>query len=298
MRERNRTVMNSFYGSTQEVIQPKSGWETWQSNINDAGHAPVIWADSLSAAPTFVAAFRRAKANGLSDGEAVLEADTAVRTTHGSTSDINKSTMMAELPTWLSWFGNFFNDLTNRAIESFYKAGEAHRLWKEGSPESMARAKQLAWQSTSQLLVAVVVPALIHRFMDPDIHKKGESMPWYMAKEAIYDTTMFIPGLRELGHYLTGTQSPTIGALSAIMEVPGRLYKDFDSSKWQTPQAREREIKDTLMLFGTALGFPGGAMGNAGSALYGLATGQERPQGFMDVWRLATRGTTREPKKE
>jgi hypothetical protein len=162
----------------------------------------------------------------------------------------------------------------------------------------MARAKQLAWQSTSQLLVAVVVPALIHRFMDPDIHKKGESMPWYMAKEAIYDTTMFIPGLRELGHYLTGTQSPTIGALSAIMEVPGRLYKDFDSSKWQTPQAREREIKDTLMLFGTALGLPGGAMGNAGSALYGLATGQERPQGFMDVWRLATRGTTKEPKKK
>ena len=68
---------------------------------------------------------------GREHGDAVYDAERAVRRAHGSTALTNRPQIMRDWNPWFTSVYTFFNDIVNRQMEMAWRAGEMLRDRKE-----------------------------------------------------------------------------------------------------------------------------------------------------------------------
>lgn len=79
-----RHRMDAIDRDTRDALNDLMGDASWRADVQRFGHYGVAKLDQLSAMPTWLGAFRKATAEGLSEADASYAADKAVRTAHGS----------------------------------------------------------------------------------------------------------------------------------------------------------------------------------------------------------------------
>lgn len=291
---RNRGWMENLYGNVEGLHSDKGllgkflrarDWMQW------AASKPVALSDGLSAEPMCLAEYRRAKAAGETEGDAIDMAEKLVRKAHGSTSVTSQPMVMNEFTKWFTPMYNFYNDVFNRAVESYWRAGEAKRAFKEGDYSRMAENMKLAAVGG---FVSLVMPAVIHNIVDPPQTKPDDSMATRALKYVVHPYMSFFPFARDLAPFIMGEDSPDVGVLTTAFKQAGQFPKDMmNKHAFQDPTHVEKLWKDGGTWLGFLTGAPGTQMGRWASGLYGMGAGVEQPQGLVGAHDLFRFGTTR-----
>ncbi len=123
LQNRLRTMRESISASNQDLFR-KYDWNhkffTIRDVIQTVGAAPVAGSDFMSAVPMWDAAYRRYMEENpnATHGDAVYDANTAVRRTHGSTIITNRPAAM-RMNSWVQTFMPFYNFFNNAAQRNY-----------------------------------------------------------------------------------------------------------------------------------------------------------------------------------
>jgi len=131
LQRRERNIEETIYGATTGVLTPGDKFSSMRETFIHYGSMPVALSDKLSSVPTWLAAYKKEMAKSGIHGDAVYEADRAVRFAHGSTAITNRTRLMRELNPWLTSVYNFFSDILNRQMQTIWEAGKIEGLVKD-----------------------------------------------------------------------------------------------------------------------------------------------------------------------
>jgi hypothetical protein len=186
---------------------------------------------------------------------------------------------------------NFYNEVMNRAVESYWRAQEGNRNWTQG--DRIAAMKQYRTAMIGGF-VALVMPAVIHNLVDPPKTDEKDSPVMKGFKYVVHPYSAFFPFIRDLVPFIMGEESPNVGLLTSAYEQAGQLPKDIvDGHAMDTPAHKEKLIRDGSTFLGLTTGVPGSQLGRWAGGLYGMATGQEQPQGLVGLHDMVRFGTTK-----
>lgn len=293
LQRRMRGVEENMYGSVDDLHNKGSllnRFSTLRDYMQHIASFPVAVSDMLSAAPMWWAEYQRGLKDGDDEGTAVYSADKLVRKAHGSTSITSNPMVMNEVSRWFTPMYNFYNDVMNRAVESYWRAGEAQRAFKEGDYD---RFKKQMKSAAVLGFTSLIMPAVIHNLVDPPKTDPNDSTLSKMAAYVVHPYTAFFPFIRDFVPFIMGNDSPDVGLYSAAYKEAGQLPKDLLSNKGNGPAHTQKLLKDGGTWMGFLTGAPGTALGRWASGAYGYARGTERPQGLIGLHDMVRFGTTK-----
>ena len=157
IQRRERNWQDTIAGQGKEI----EGATTVRDKVIQAGSAAVAWSDMVSAKPTWLAAYNKALADGLSHGESVSLGDRAVRRAHGSTAETNQPPFVrggGPLHSWLTSVYGFFGTAMQRRIETAHKLNDAWNLGKDG--EIKAASKKMG-SAFADFMTYMVWPTIV-----------------------------------------------------------------------------------------------------------------------------------------
>jgi hypothetical protein len=286
LQRRDRNWQETLYGATNE-LQAGSKFGTWRAKIMQLSSKPVAMSDIISAVPTWMAQYGKAMEEGATHGDAVFEADRAVRRAHGSTAASNRPAITNVAGGWLTSVYNFFNDIMNRQMETLWKAGEAVDLAKEGQHgAAMAAIPAVA----GGMFAYAIWPAIVEQMVSPLPSEPQDSWAHKAAKGLAYTASASWPGIRDVVNGMLEGKDPDIGLATTFAKEFTDAVRDLNKKDWFSPQHAEKMIRDAGGLVGVLTGIPQ-QLAKELSAAYGVATGHERPRGPWGWLVLGRYGT-------
>ena len=291
LQRRHRNYRESLSGAHDEVIgQPTS----WRQALIQAGATPVAFSDLMSAVPTWLAKYETASRDGLPHGDAVYEADRAVRRAHGSSVMTNRPGVVRNWNPWFTSLYGFFSHILNRQYELAWRAKDTLGMAKEG--ELGAAMKEIP--ALSRMTFAYILfPAMVESMITPI---PGEDhTPWGIraAKAIAFDLASSWPGVRDIVSAWAAGRDPSAGLIGTGFKTITDTARDF--GKGQMTFSREHAgvlLKHGFQLFGTLTGLTNAQEGKMAEFLHNWYRGKERPRGAMDIWKGLSTGTTKERK--
>jgi hypothetical protein len=292
IQRRNRGAMENMFGAVEDLhtngkylnqFLKFRSWAQWASS------KPIALADAFSAEPMWLAAYRQQKAAGMTEGDAVYYADKLVRKAHGSTSVTSQPMVMHDLSKWFVPMYNFYNDVVNRAVEGYWRAGESVKAFKAEDYENMQRHMKAAAISG---FASIIMPVVFHNLVEPPETHPDDSWPMRLLRDVAHPFSASLPIIRELVPFLMGSQSPDTGMFTTAAKEIAQFPKDT-FQKQTGPAHTEKLIRDGGTFLGVLTGVPGRQLGAWAGAGYGLSTGEEAPQGPWGAGDLERYGTTR-----
>lgn len=259
----------------REAMQKAVGegrMDAFRADATRWGYSVVTYVSREFRAATFVSHYKRALAEGRSDAEAAVIADSYVREQHSTASIADLPSVMTggEKSRLLTMFYGYFNTQYNwaRSIPGHTRRGD---YWK---------ALEAAYGS---VVIGSVFGALVTNQMrqeDTWAKQFAKAVPLQLlgmvpfAREA---ATMAIEGIPPRSAYGTAIQSG--------------LALANDVKKWAQGKPVESPIKHTAAVVGIYAGIPGTLqMGRTGQGLYDVAMGKQHPRDFTEWARLLATG--------
>jgi len=257
----------------------------------------VAQSDMFSVRGTWLAQYeksmRELMALGEDDeGQAIFEAERAVRRAHGSTAITNLPGLVARggpLHSWLTTLFGFFGTVLQRRIEIAHLMADTYRLGKQGEINSAARNIP---KLLTDIMVYVVIPTWIEEkvtgLTTDDKRGWGQHLLFGgamgMASSFLY--------VRDIVHSWVSGQEPGVGLISSPLHDITRLAKDVAKGKKVfTKEQAGKTVGDALTVFGEVSGmYPKTA---ASATRYGidLLTGHARgPKTVGELGMGITRG--------
>lgn len=291
MRGRQRYWQDSIYGSVGAIHDDNTlidkflrfrEWSQW------AATQPVAMSDALSAEPLWWGTYKDSKASGETEGDAVFKADKAVRKAHGAGGTVGQPLVVNEVSKWFTPMYNFYNSVLNKAVESYWRAGEARRNWSEGDYDKMKTNMKGAAVGG---FVALIVPAVIHDIVSPPKMNSDDSWEFRILKYMAGPMAAFIPGGANVAEYLTGSSTPDVGLQTAAMKQAFDFARDLTHKHVAGPATKEKLIRDGGSMMGWLGVGAGRQLGAWAGGLYGMAAGRERPKSVADVHSMVRFGT-------
>lgn len=327
LQRRFRNWKETLTGTQQDLFRRYSmqhKFFTLRDVIQTIGAAPVAFSDLLSAVPTWLAKYHDLRDEGSSHGDAVFEADRAVRRAHGSSAISNRPEAMrgGALSQYLVPFYNFFNTVLNRQYELAWKS----KLFLERRSEQQALASkgiqsiedgtvtmrpgqywdadrlQLEYKAGASkiphimggLFAYILAPAIIEQAVSP-IYTKKDSWSMIALKALAYDLASSWPILRDVVNAAMGGHDPSVGVYSTGIEDLNNMLSDIKRGKVSMdPSHAGRTIRHFNDLFGLATGLTNGEIGKLSEYLTNVNKGVEHPRGAGDIYRGIRHGTQRE----
>lgn len=298
MRGRQRYWQDSLYGSVDNIHSNNTmiekflrfrEWSQW------AATQPVAMSDALSAEPLWWGTYKDSIKSGASEGDAVALADKSVRKAHGSGGVVGQPLVVNEVSKWFTPMYNFYNSVLNKAVESYWRAGEAAGAFKEGD---YAKMQEHMKKAAVGGFVALVVPAVIHDLVSPPKTGPDDSWEFRMFKYIAGPMAAFIPTGANTVEYITGSSTPDVGLQTAAMKQAGDFIRDLTlNHKHQTSAAaNEKLIRDGGSFLGWLGVGAGRQLGVWASGAYGLETGREHPRSLLDAASMVRFGTVKKEK--
>lgn len=278
IQNRDRNWIETLVGTKGEFV-PGESLGLWRQKIAQWSAKPIALGDMASAVPLSLAAYWKAKEEGLSEGDAVFLANRAVRRAHGSSLITNRSAYQRELPTAVTYFYTFFNTMLNRQAEDVWKAGEEFGVTKQWS---WPVAKAALIPTAGALFAHFVWPAIIEQMVSPMHFKPDDSKAKKLAMIAGKDLSSSWLVARDIANYIIEGRDPALGLYSTAFREISDVFKDaYTAGTQRQPMSKEQAgklIRDSAGFLGLVSGAPLAA-GKAGQFIYGTHVGTEHPRG-------------------
>jgi hypothetical protein len=197
-----RYRMNAYdkdVASQYDKLVKDSTYTTFQKNAQHFGHLGVAYLDLGSAAPTWLGAFRKAQARGMSEPDAIYVADKTVRNAHGAQgiTDTAHFQRAGGATNLFNMFYGFFNHIYNRQRTIFIQGAEGVKNAKAG--EYRAAGKNFA-DALATSFWYIAVPALVETLAHHGGPNQNKDEGWgeWAAKAIGAEIPAGIPVLRDI----------------------------------------------------------------------------------------------------
>lgn len=276
-RLRNYQEIIQGHGTEIGLKGGKSNFQSLRDTMAFVGSMPVSFGDFASAVPTWLAKYKNGIAEGLTEGDAIFEADRAVRNAHGSSVITNRPEIArgSGLKSWFSSLYGFFSEMQQRQYKMAWKVADAKKdgtLLKE-APSLMAG-----------LLSYVVMPAIIEELVSPYATTDKESWGKKAAKTLFYGASSSLIGVRDFIHGMASNRDPSAGLLSSVLNMPMDVYRDLTAKHWDT-ERKAALVKHTIVLTGLLTGLTHAQEGKIAEYTIRYLNGKEHPR---DAFGVAT----------
>lgn len=290
LQRRDRNWAETLYGGSHSIIEPGARFLPFQEKVIQLASKPVAMSDMLSAVPTWLAKYEAERANGASHGDAISEADRAVRRAHGTTAATGRTGIQRDANPWLTSVYNFFSDVMNRQMETIWKAGEAAGYAKEGD-------WSVAKKATLPLIASVFAYSLWPAFVEHAVsgEETPEDEPWAKTagKALVRSSASSWIGFRDVANFLVSGHDPQAGMTGTAMREALGVIKDLKKDHPLAREHRGRLLQDAAGSIGTLTGMMPAQVGRSTRFLHDVGTGEEHPRGPW-AWLTGLRfGTTK-----
>jgi hypothetical protein len=252
---REATERNFRRLKLNDVQSTAARWAFW----------PVVKVSQGFRIITWVSQYKAALAEGMSDGDAVALADSAVRTRHGSGGIPDLPAVMRSNEGWkaITMFYGYFNTMYN---------------WQRQIPGELRKGNMMnamtAFYGTT--LIGAAFGALL--FNRP---KKDESWFQTMARAVGSQFAGYVPFAREGYQYWVEGQLPNT-PYASLLRVVGQGAKDVVNVA--RGKKVEKPIQHVANTLGMGFGLPLAQIGRTGQFLSDVALNKQRPKNFWDWW--------------
>jgi hypothetical protein len=282
LQRRHRNYFETL-GGADKVIQ---GRTSWRDTIIKLGATPVALSDLLSAVPTWLAKYEDGIKAGRTEGEAVSDADTAIRRAHGSTAITSRPAIArgGAMSMWVSSLYGFFSHILNRQFEMAWRAKDALGLAKEGEyKDAASQVPKIAGMFFSYVIFPAMVESAVQGelFNDEPWAKKvgkalafGLSSSWVVVRDGV--------GALVYGH------DPSMGLFNTAFRTIGDMAKDVGNREHWGKERAGTTWQHANTALGLLTGWSNAQIGKAGRYLFNVKQGTERPKGFLD-WQHGLR---------
>lgn len=277
LQRRHRNYEETLGGTVNQMM-PTNQFMTLRQTVQKFSATPVAISDLMSAVPTWLARYETSMDEGGTHGDAVFDANRAVRRAHGSTAITNRSQVMrgGAMSQWMASVYGFFSHIMNRQYELLWKAGETMDLAKDGQyREAMQRAPEL----TSMLFAYVLAPALIEEMVTPLVSKDDESWGKKAAKGIAFTLGASWVGIRDVASAILNGRDPSVGLFSTAYKTVSDVARDLSKNAPLSKEHAGKVIRDGSTMLGALTGVVPGQVGKTAQFGYGVAQGTERPKG-------------------
>lgn len=288
IQRRERNWQDTIVGQGNEI----EGAGNLREKIIQKGSAAVAWSDRVSAKPTWLAAYNRARADGLSHGESISLGDRAVRRAHGSTAETNQPPLVQSggpLHSWLTSVYGFFGTAMQRRIETAYKLNDAWELGKDR--EIKAASKKLA-SAFGDFMTYMVWPTIVEEAVQgigTNDHRTWGSRIISGATMGMASSVLY---LRDLIHGAVSGHEPGLGLASSALHDIGEVFRDVGrGTNALSKEHAGKTVGDLLTVVGESTGMAPKIVGNAAKYGINVATGKEKPKTPADILLGVTKGT-------
>lgn len=290
LQRRHRNYFETL-GGADKAIQGKA---TLRDTIIKLGATPVAISDLLSAVPTWMAKYEDGIRAGLTKGEAVAEADTAVRRAHGSTAITSRPAIArgGGFKPWVSSLYGFFSHILNRQYEMGWRAKDALGMAAEGDIKgAVSQVPKIAGMFFSY----VIFPAMVESAVQGEIFNK-DPWPEKVAKALAFGLSSSWIGVRDaLGALIYG-HDPSLGLFNTSINTIGNVFRDVKNINKMGRQKAGMVWQHANTALGLLTGWSNAQIGKTGRYLYNVKQGLERPKGFLDLQHGLRFGTGKERK--
>jgi len=289
LQRRERHWQDTIAGEHKEI----QGEGTLRESMIEKGSWLVAQSDMLSAKPMWVAAYRNGKEAGLDHGQAIYEADQAVRFAHGSTAKTNLPGLVrggGALHGWLTTLYGFFGTMMQRRIELAYQMNDIYKLGREGEiKQAAANVPTLLTNVFTYVIWPTLVEEWVTGLNQDDRRGFGQRL---LSASSLGIASSFLY-LRDIVHGIATSHEPSVGLISGALHDVNNLFRDVAKGKQMfSKEHAGKTVQDAITVFGEATGMAPKAIGNAARFGIDLATGKARPKSAADYARGFTRGTT------
>jgi hypothetical protein len=278
LQRRHRNYRETLSGATEELV-PTSTFQSLRQTVLNVSSLPVSMSDLLSAVPTWLAQYRKSMAdNGGIHGDAIFDADRAVRRAHGSTAITNRPVVMrgGTLSQWFASVYGFFNHIMNRQAELVWKTGDAFGLVKDGEyKEAMSKVPGIS----AMMFAYVLAPALIEEMVTPLVSDDKESWGKKAAKGVGFTLGASWVGVRDIASATLNGRDPSAGLISTAYQQVSNLARDWGKKQPMNKEHAGKLIQDSVSVFGTATGLTPAQLGRSARFGFGVGAGTEHPKG-------------------
>lgn len=270
------------------------GSQNLRERIIEKGSWLVAQSDMLSAKPTWVAAYNKYLADGLSHGESIDLADRAVRRAHGSTAATNQPSLVrggGPLHGWLTSVYGFFGTAMQRRIEIAHQLNDVYHSVGEGEISAAARKVP---SIAADVFTYVIWPTIVEEWVTGLTTDDRRGWGTHLAAGAFMGLSSSVLYLRDLMHAFVTGQDPGVGLLSSPLHDMNNMLRDFKKGKEAMNKAHAgKTVADTMTVFGELTGMAPKTIANATRFGIDLVNKQTHPKGPAEVFRGVTRGTTK-----
>lgn len=288
IQRRERHWQDTIAGQGREI----TGASNLREKVVEAGSAAVAWSDMVSAKPTWLAAYNKYLADGLSHGESVSLAERAVRRAHGSTAETNQPPLVrggGPLHGWLTSVYGFFGTAMQRRIETAYKLNDAWKLGKEG--ELNAASKKLG-SAFVDFMTYMVWPTIVEELVQGIGTEDHRTWGTKLISGATVGAASSVLYLRDLVHGLVSGHEPGVGMMSSALHDLGNVFRDITRGKDAlNKQHAGKTVGDLITVVGESTGLTPKIVGNAARYGINVVNKQEKPKSVADVLLGVTKGT-------
>ena len=263
-----------------ESLVVKQGLKGKQAKWVRRMYRPLVWAEQQLRTITFYDEFAAAKERGLSDYDASVIADSAVRERHGAQSVVDLPSIMDsnEAMKAFTVFSGFFNTQLNwqmqgvnalkrgqysKAVQTFYGTLIVPTIF--GAALFTRQTEKDSWWEVMLKSIASATPLA----------------SVVMARDAY---TSFVEGL------------PTRSPWGAYLQTVGSAFNDVKNAAQGKPM--KKPIQHGITAVGMTARVPGSMqIGRWGQAAYDVSTGRQRPKDFTEWLRIVKTGEANLPKR-
>lgn len=275
LQRRDVNWQEGLTGATADLV-PKNTYQALRQNVIKLSAKPVAMSDMVSAVPTWLAQYKKSTGEGATFGDAVYDADRAVRRAHGSTAITNRPGIMRDTNPWLTSVYNFFNHIMNRQAEMVWRAGDSFDLAKAGEWD---KAKTAFQPVIGQLFSYVIAPAIVEELVSPLSNDEHESWGKKAAKGLAFTLGASWVGVRDLVNGILHGSDPSVGLASTAAKETYDFIRDAMKDQPTSRDHMGRLLQDAAGFAGTFTGLVPQQIGKAARFMYDTNTGQEHPRG-------------------
>lgn len=263
-----------------ESLVVKQGLKGEQAKWVRRMYRPLVWAEQQLRTITFYDEFAAAKERGLSDYDASVIADSAVRERHGAQSVVDLPSIMDsnEAMKAFTVFSGFFNTQLN---------------WQMQGVNALKRGQYS--KAVQTFYGTLIVPTIFGAALFT--RQKEKDSWWEVMLKSIASATPLASVVIARDAYTSFVEGlPTRSPWGAYLQAVGSAVNDVKNAAQGKPM--KKPIQHGITAVGMTAGVPGSMqIGRWGQAAYDVSTGRQRPKDFTEWLRIVKTGEANLPKR-
>lgn len=279
-------------GAINDIILNPSTFEKFQNFSKKHTYFLQSAAQGIVNNAVWAGAYEQGIESGLTEKDAIKQADSAVRTTQGTNNpeDVSRFEQGTATELLFKQFVGYFNMLAN------LNASELVRIQRDvGLKKGAGRAFYL--YVTALMLPAVlsdaIVKAMAGKFDEDDDDQYLDDIMMSFFGSQFKTIAATVPYAGQLGVAAWNKMftkspaddrlslSPVLSIVEGTVVAPIQLYKEIADGN----DVRKKTVKDTLQLMGIISGLPTGPIGKPVGYLMDVSNGDAQPTGPIDFTR-------------